>query len=40
MIYWYFFSIFMPKKLGYKLVEETTVLEDGTRITKLVKDKL
>ncbi|KFY24996.1 hypothetical protein V493_04896 [Pseudogymnoascus sp. VKM F-4281 (FW-2241)] len=37
--YWYVYFVAMPWWNGYRIEEETKVLEDGTSITKLVKAK-
>ena len=36
VLYWYIWTIALPKLKGYRLEEEVEVLEDGTSITKLV----
>ena len=35
-LYWYVWTVLIPRWLGYTLEEETEVLDDGTTITKLV----
>jgi hypothetical protein len=36
-LYWYVWTILLPRWRGYRLEEEVGVLNDGTTITKLVK---
>lgn len=36
IIYWYFWTVLIPRWRGYRLEEEKEVLSDGTSITKLV----
>lgn len=36
VIYWYVWTVLLPRWRGYTLEEEVEVLEDGTSITKLV----
>jgi hypothetical protein len=36
VLYWYVWTILLPKWRGYTLEEETEVLGDGTSITRLV----
>jgi len=36
LIYWYLWTILIPKWKGYSLEEEEETLKDGTTITKLV----
>lgn len=35
VVYWYIWTIAIPRWRGTKLEEETQVLEDGTTVTKL-----
>lgn len=35
-VYWYLWTVLVPKWRGYVLEEKAEVLEDGTTITKLV----
>ena len=37
VIYWYIWTVFIPHLGGYRLEEEADTLQDGTRITKLIK---
>jgi hypothetical protein len=37
VLYWYIWSILLPKWLHYRLEEERDVLDDGTTVTKVVK---
>lgn len=39
VLYWYIWTILIPRLRGYHLEEETDLLEDGTSVTKLVKIK-
>ncbi|KAG8533895.1 uncharacterized protein KY384_001636 [Bacidia gigantensis] len=39
VIYWYLWTILLPRLGGYRLEEETDVLADGTTVTKIVKVK-
>lgn len=39
VVYWYLWTIAVPRWRGYRLEEEDEVLEDGTSVTKLVKVK-
>ena len=39
VIYWYIWTVAIPRWRGYRLEEEFDVLEDGTSITRLVKKK-
>ncbi|KAG6999275.1 hypothetical protein G7Y79_00036g072310 [Physcia stellaris] len=39
VIYWYLWTVFIPRLRGYHLEEERAVLPDGTTITELVKVK-
>lgn len=39
VLYWYLWTILIPRLRGYHLEEEIDVLEDGTSVTKLVKVK-
>jgi hypothetical protein len=36
LVYWYVWTRLIPKWKGYKLEEESSQLDDGTTITKLV----
>jgi hypothetical protein len=36
VIYWYVWSIVLPKWYGYRLENHTEVLKDGTSVTKIV----
>lgn len=36
IVYWYVWSDLIPRLRGYRLEEETAVLDDGTSITKIV----
>lgn len=36
VIYWYIWTVLVPKWRGYHLEEETEVLSDGTSVTRLV----
>jgi hypothetical protein len=35
-VYWYVWSILLPKWYGYRLENHTEVLKDGTSVTKIV----
>lgn len=37
VVYWYIWTVFLPRWGGYSLEEEVEVLDDGTSITKLVR---
>ena len=39
VIYWYLWTVLIPRLRGYQLEEEADVLQDGTSVTKLVKVK-
>ena len=39
VIYWYLWTILVPRLGGYHLEEEAEILSDGTTITKLVRVK-
>ena len=39
VIYWYLWTVLVPRLRGYHLEEKADVLQDGTSITKLVKVK-
>ncbi|MCJ1462619.1 hypothetical protein MMC07_001221 [Pseudocyphellaria aurata] len=39
VVYWYLWTVAVPRWRGYRLEEEFDVLEDGTSVTKLVKVK-
>lgn len=39
VIYWYLWTVLLPRLGGYHLEEEADVLQDGTSVTKLVKVK-
>jgi len=36
VFYWYIWTRLLPRYRGYRLEEETRVLDDGTTVTKLV----
>ena len=36
VIYWYIWTVLVPRWKGYKLGEETEILSDGISVTKLV----
>ena len=36
LLYWYVWTVAIPKWKGYKLEERVEVLDDGTSVTKLV----
>lgn len=36
IVYWYVWTVAVPRWKGYRLEEETTVLADGTSVTKLI----
>jgi hypothetical protein len=38
VVYWHVVFVFMSRVFGYKLVKEISVLEDGTKVAKLVRD--
>ncbi|KAK6532040.1 hypothetical protein TWF694_003203 [Orbilia ellipsospora] len=38
--YWYVWTVYLPKKRGYELVERGEVLDDGTKVTVLVKESI
>ena len=40
VIYWYVWTIVLPKYHGYELEEERHTLTDGTTMTKLVRKKI
>lgn len=40
VIYWYMWTVVVPRWRNYRLEEQTNVLEDGTSITQLVKVKV
>jgi hypothetical protein len=40
VLYWYVWTILLPRWRGYRLEEEVEVLKDGTSITKLVHKEL
>jgi hypothetical protein len=37
VLYWYVWTVLLPRWGGYKLEEEEKVLDDGTAVTRLVK---
>lgn len=37
ILYWYLWTVYFPRKNGYRLEEKAEVLEDGTSITKLIR---
>ena len=39
VVYWYIWTVLIPRLRGYRLEEESGVLHDGTSVTKLVKVK-
>ncbi|KAL2048026.1 hypothetical protein ABVK25_011122 [Lepraria finkii] len=39
VIYWYLWTVLIPRLRGYRLEEEGDMLQDGTSVTKLVKVK-
>ena len=39
VVYWYIWTVLIPRLRGYHLEEDTDILEDGTSVTKLVKVK-
>ena len=39
VVYWYIWTVLIPRLRGYRLEEEGDVLDDGTSVTKLVKVK-
>ena len=39
-VYWYIWTVALPRWGGYRLENETAVLEDGTSINKLVRKEL
>lgn len=38
-MYWYVWTVAVPRWRGYRLEEEVDLLKDGTSVTKLVKVK-
>ena len=40
VIYWYLWTVLIPRWRGYRIEEEADVLEDGTSIIKLVRTKI
>jgi len=36
IVYWYVWTILLPRWKGYTLEEEEEILKDGTTVTKLV----
>ena len=40
VIYWYLWTVLIPRLRGYRLEEEDDVLQDGTSVTKLIKVKV
>ena len=39
VIYWYLWTVLIPRLRGYRLEEEGDMLQDGTSVTKLIKVK-
>ena len=39
-VYWYIWTVALPRLGGYRLEDETGVLKDGTSVTKLVRKDL
>jgi hypothetical protein len=37
ILYWYVWTILLPRWKGYKLEEETRLLDDGTTVTTMIK---
>jgi hypothetical protein len=37
VLYWYIWTVFLPRRGGYRLEEAVETLDDGTNITKLVR---
>lgn len=37
VLYWYVWTVLLPRRGGYSLEEEAEVLDDGTSVTKLVR---
>jgi len=37
VLYWYIWTVLVPRLKGYVLEEEAEVLDDGTTITKLIR---
>lgn len=37
MLYWYIWTVFLPRHGGYTLEEAVETLDDGTNVTKLVR---
>lgn len=37
VIYWYVWTVLLPRRGGYKLVETVVTLDDGTGVTKLAR---
>lgn len=37
VLYWYIWTVVIPRKGGYKLEEEKEILADGTSVIKLVR---
>ena len=40
VIYWYLWTVLIPRLRGYRLEEEGDMLQDGTSVTKLVQVKI
>jgi hypothetical protein len=36
VVYWYVWTVLLPRWKGYRIEEETSVLADGTSVTTLV----
>lgn len=39
LVYWYIWTVAIPRWRGYRLEEEYVVLKDGTSVTRLIKVK-
>lgn len=39
VVYWYVWTVLIPRVKGYRLEEEKSILSDGTSINRLVKVK-
>ena len=39
VVYWYLWTVVIPRLRGYRLEEEPDTLQDGTSVTRLVKVK-
>ena len=40
VIYWFVWFIVLPRYRGYKLEDESDILDDGTKVTRLVRRDL